>query len=143
MGIGVERVQAKIKAEVARILRNEIKDPRMGSFVTVIDVQLTNDYKYAKILISVMAERDAQVRTVMRMLKDATAFVQHKVAGRLRTRVTPTLEFILDEGAQKSVKIGSILEELKRERDERGVERGVEEPAEAEANADGDTDTKK
>ena len=122
MGIGVERVQAKIKTEVARILRTEIKDPRMGSFVTVIDVQLTNDYRFAKILISVMAERDAQVRTVMRMLTDATAFIQRKVAGRLRTRVTPRLEFVLDEGAQKSVKIGSLLEELKRERVERGVE---------------------
>jgi ribosome-binding factor A len=118
MGIGTQRVQAKIKTEIARILQTEMNDPRMG-FVTVISVDLTNDFSAAKVYVSVLADREGEIRKIMRMLEQATAYVQRKVAGRLRTRQTPALTFILDHGAEQSVKITSLLDELKNEREAR------------------------
>ena len=47
----------------------------------------------------------------MRMLKDATGYIQRAVAGTLRTRVTPELLFALDTSIDKSFKVAAILDE--------------------------------
>jgi len=80
---------------------------------------LSPDYRYATVYVSVLADRDGEVNRIMGMLEQARGFVQSKVAGRLRTRVTPELRFELDRGAEKSVKISGLLDELKKEREER------------------------
>lgn len=116
--IRVERVRKKIETEVARILQSELRDPRMG-FVTVVGSELSPDYRYARIKVSILADKESEVRRVMRMLEDARSFVQRTVASRLRTRVTPELSFHLDRSAEKSVRISSLLDDLKRERETR------------------------
>lgn len=128
--IRVERVRKKIETEVARILQSELRDPRMG-FVTVVGSELSPDYRHARIKVSILADKESEVRRVMRMLDDARTFVQRTVASRLRTRVTPELTFVLDRTAEKSVRISSLLDDLKREREAR--EGGALAPA-----ADGD-----
>ncbi len=121
--IRVGRVREKIKFEVARILQTELKDPRMG-FVTVIDVDLSHDFRHAKVKVSVLAEKESEVRRVLRMLEDARGFVQSTVASRLRTRVAPELRFVLDRSAEQSVKISSMLDSLRQEREEREARAG-------------------
>ncbi|MCW8140954.1 MAG: 30S ribosome-binding factor RbfA, partial [Planctomycetota bacterium] len=123
--IRVERVRKKIETEVARILQSELRDPRLG-FITVVGCELSPDYRHARIKVSVLADKEGEVRRVMRMLEDARGFVQRTVAGRLRTRVTPELSFVLDRSAEKSVRISSVLDDLRREREAR--EAGGEQP---------------
>lgn len=133
-GVGRERVRAKIKEVVARILQHELKDPRMG-FVTVIDCALSPDYRHATIKVSILAEREAETRKILKMLEDARGYVQRGVAGSLRTRVTPELRFELDRGAEKSIRISNLLDELAKERQTRegGEAAG---PADAEVEAE-------
>jgi len=45
----------------------------------------------------------------MHGLKHAAGFVQSKLASRMKTRFTPTLKFVLDEGVKKSLEITRIL----------------------------------
>src|SRR5689334_20954824 len=110
MSIKVERVREKIKTEVARIIQSELRDPRLG-FVTVMGCELSSDFKYAKVRVSILSDKEGDVRKVMRMLDDARGFIQRTLGGRLRTRVTPELSFALDTSAQQSVKISSMLDE--------------------------------
>ncbi|MCO5167189.1 MAG: 30S ribosome-binding factor RbfA [Planctomycetes bacterium] len=123
--IRVERVRKKIETEVARIIQTELRDPRLG-FVTVVGCELSPDYRHARLKVSVLTDKEAELRRVMRMLEDARGFIQRTVAGRLRTRVTPELSFVLDRSAEKSVRISSMLDELRREREAR--EGGGEQP---------------
>jgi ribosome-binding factor A len=116
--IRVGRVREKIKADVAQILQHELKDPRMG-FVTVISCDLAHDYRTCEVRVSVLADKDSEVRNVMRMLDQARGYVQKKVASRLRTRVAPVLTFVLDKGAERSVQMSTLLDDLKAEREAR------------------------
>lgn len=118
MGIGQQRVQQKIKQDVAQILQQEMSDPRMG-FVTVMDVDLSGDYRHAVIKVSLLTDDPAEERRIMRMLDDARGYVQKIVASRLRTRATPELQWKLDKGPEQSVKISGLLDEIARERAER------------------------
>jgi len=112
--IKIERLREKIRAECARIIMTEMNDPRAG-FVTVQSVELSNDLRHAKVFISVLGG-DAERRKVMRMLKDATGYIQRGVAGTLRTRVTPALAFVLDTSVDKSFKVAEILDKIKKEK---------------------------
>ncbi len=128
--IRVERVREKVKFEVARILQSEMSDPRMG-FVTVVGCDLSPDYRYATIHVSFLEDREGEVNRMMRMLEDARGYIQSKVAGRLSTRVTPELRFERDTGAQRSVEVSGLLDEIRREREEREGAAGQGDAAEA------------
>ena len=43
-----ERVGEQMKKEVMDIINNKVKDPRVG-FITITDVELTNDLSQAKV----------------------------------------------------------------------------------------------
>jgi ribosome-binding factor A len=130
--IKIERLREKIKVECARVIMTKINDPRAG-FLTVQNVELSKDLRHAKVYVSILGE-DAQRRKVMRMLKDATGFIQREVAGTLRTRVTPALAFVLDTSIDKSFKVAEILEQIKKD----NADRGQPEAAVAESEDDED-----
>ncbi len=48
-----ERVSEEIKKVAARIIQNEVKDPRLSEFTTVTDVKVSRDLAYATIYVSV------------------------------------------------------------------------------------------
>jgi len=111
--IKIERLREKIKVECARVIQ-KLNDPRAG-FLTVQNVELSKDLRHAKVFVSVMGD-DAERRKVMRMLKDATGFIQRGVVSTLRTRVTPALLFVLDTSIDKSFRVAEILEQIKKEK---------------------------
>ncbi|RMG18233.1 MAG: 30S ribosome-binding factor RbfA [Planctomycetota bacterium] len=137
MNLGIERVQSKIKADVAAILQKELKDPRGGAMVTVTGCELSSDYRHCKVFVSILASSPGEERKTFRMLQDATGYVQRRVGGNLRTRVTPQLEFVLDKGAEQSIKIGSLLDAIRREREEREAARAATEAEQGSAPAAG------
>jgi len=138
MSIRVERVRGKVKFEVARILQTELNDPRMG-FVTVVGCDLSADFRYAKIKVSILSDEQADINRIMGMLEDATGYVQRIVAGRLRTRVTPKLTFELDRGVEKSIEVSSLLDTLREEREAReALEAQNADPDAEEGEADSD-----
>jgi ribosome-binding factor A len=112
--IKIERLREKIKVECARVIMTRLNDPRAG-FITVQNVELSKDLRHAKVFVSVLGT-DAEKRTVMRMLKQATGFIQREVAGTLRTRVTPALTIVLDSSIDKSFRVAEILDQIKKER---------------------------
>jgi ribosome-binding factor A len=121
--IKIERLREKIKAECARVIMTKINDPRAG-FLTVQNVELSKDLRHAKVFVSILGE-DAQRRKVMRMLKDATGFIQREVASTLRTRVTPALAFVHDLSIDKSFRVAEILSQIKKEKDDDAAEKGL------------------
>jgi ribosome-binding factor A len=108
-----ERVREKVKIECARVIQTKLNDPRAG-FITVQNVELSRDFRNANIYVSVLGS-EADKRKVMRMLVQATGYIQREVAGTLRTRVTPALKFVLDTSVDKSFRVAAILDQIKKE----------------------------
>jgi ribosome-binding factor A len=49
----------------------------------------------------------------MHGLRNAAGYVQSKLAGRLQTRFTPQIRFILDQGVKKSIEMTRLLNEAR------------------------------
>jgi ribosome-binding factor A len=76
---------------------------------------------------------EKQQQLSLRGLQNAAGFLQSKIASRIESRHTPRLRFVIDTGVQNSLRVGEILEQIKRERREAEAAAGV-----APGNADGE-----
>ena len=108
------RVADRIRVVLAERLEKGLRDPRLG-FVTITDVRVTGDLQHASVFYTVMGE--AHRADTAAALKSATGMLRSEVGKNLNTRLTPTLEFILDAIPENADHISALLREA-RERDE-------------------------
>ena len=98
-----------IREVAAETILFELQDPRIKN-VTVTRAEVSGDLQKAKIYVSVMGTQKEQ-DLCMHGLKHSAGYVQSKVASRLKTRYTPTITFIRDDGVKKSVEMSRLINE--------------------------------
>ncbi len=107
----IQKVAEAIKEEVAQILQQELKDPRIG-FVTITQVRVTADLQHATVYFSLLEGHGTPAETEAG-LKSAQGFIRRLIGERLRLRVTPEIHFRSDPSIGESIRISKILEDLK------------------------------
>lgn len=100
-----QRMAEQIRRDLADIVRDELKDPRMG-LLSFTAVKLNRDLSNAIIYCSVM-EDEKQAET-LDTLNRAAGFLRSKLARRIRARTVPSLKFVNDD----SVSRGAAMENL-------------------------------
>ena len=108
-GFRKDRLASEIVKETSKYILYELRDPRKG-FVTVTRAKVSDDYRYAKIFVSIMGTEKEQQLT-MHGLKSAAGFIQTKLADRLTSRYVPHVTFVLDEGVKKSIEMTRLINE--------------------------------
>lgn len=106
-----QRLSILLKEEVADIILHKIKDPRIG-FITVTDVELSDDLRLAKVFISVLKDEDREIS--IQILNEAKGFVRGEIAKRLRIKIIPTFEFLYDESIERGFRIDKLLKDIKK-----------------------------
>jgi ribosome-binding factor A len=106
-----DRVAEAIRQEASIIIHDKLKDPRLG-FITITNVEVTPDLRYAKIFFSVLGN-DESYRKTKEALDSALGFVRKLVAQRLNLRFAPELAFYEDRSTEYSVRIEEVLNEIK------------------------------
>jgi ribosome-binding factor A len=104
----MRRVDEAVRQVLGDTVAQDIKDPRVG-FVTVTDVRTSPDLRHARVYVSVLgtpAEREASIAG----LRSAHGFLQRRVAHELRLKHTPTLDFILDETAERAFRLEELID---------------------------------
>jgi ribosome-binding factor A len=104
-----ERLAGEIRAEVARMIASDLKDPRLG-FVTVTRVDLTADLRYARVYVGVLGE-EGEGGTSLGVLRKASGFVRREIGRRLRVRFAPEIDFRYDRGLEATDRIARLLAE--------------------------------
>lgn len=105
------RLAGEIQKEIAQIIREEVKDPRIG-FVTITGVDVTNDLRHAKIFLSTLGEK-TDIDNCLKALEKASGFIRTEIAKRIRLRYAPELNFKFDESQVYGEKINKLLTEVK------------------------------
>jgi len=106
-----QRVAQAIKEEVSNIIHDELKDPRLG-FITVTEVELTPDLRFAKIFFSVLGSKEEQQKS-KKALDSSLGFVRKLVGERIRLRFVPEIIFKEDKSSEYSSRIQKVLDEIK------------------------------
>ena len=108
-----ERLRELIKSEFGSILQRDLKDPRIG-FVSVTDVEVSNDYSHVKIFVSIYGDDEAK-RLTMEGLESAKGFIRSELGQRIRLRHTPEVHILADNSLERGSRIFELLEKVKQE----------------------------
>jgi len=104
-----QRVADAVHQCLARVIRGEFKDPRVG-MITVLNVEMTPDLKHAKIYVSVLEEE--KVSETLKVLNNAAGFFRSQIANSIQLRVVPNPRFIFDDSVIRGSRIARILESV-------------------------------
>ena len=116
----MERVAALIRREMSELLRTGIRDERVhNGMVSVTEVEVAGDLQHCRIHVSVFGSEEDQ-RLTMEGLKAAAPFVKGELARRLQMRRTPEVVFLLDRALERGTSVLGLLNQLERQREERG-----------------------
>jgi ribosome-binding factor A len=103
------RVGDQIQRELAELIRNEMKDPRLG-MISISAVIVSRDMGHAKVYVSVLGN-DEQTEASMEVLRHAAGFLRHKLGKILHMRVIPELHFFYDRSLEEGARIGALINE--------------------------------
>ena len=107
-----------IREVVSSAILSELRDPRIRN-VTVLGADVSPDLRYASVKISVMGD-DKMAALTMHGLESARGFLQSKVAEFIKSKYTPELRFVVDDGIRKSLETSTKLREVLSVDSERG-----------------------
>jgi ribosome-binding factor A len=104
------RVADQIQRELADLIQNEIKDPRVCHHVTITAVEVTRDYSYAKVFYTTLCNAEENL-LVEKGLEHAKGFLRTHLAHRMKLRITPQLQFVFDESVERGVRLSKLIDE--------------------------------
>ena len=107
------RVAQQIKRELAEMLRRDLKDERIAGIVSITEVELTGDCRYARIFVSVYGD-DAAKQGTLQALTDSTGHIRGELGRRLQLRFAPEVSFRLDDSLERGAKVSQILAKISR-----------------------------
>lgn len=107
------RLAEAIRREISALLVNGIKDPRLG-MVTVMDVSVSGDLRYAKVFISSF-ESPERIEASMKALETASGFIRRELGKQIRLRNVPELSFQYDDTPDKAQHLTEIIAKVRRE----------------------------
>jgi ribosome-binding factor A len=114
----MRRVDEAIRQVLGDAVAGDLKDPRVG-FVTVTDVRTSPDLRHARVYVSVLGSDGGAGRVSTPEEREATldglrsghGFLQARVAGELRLKRTPTLEFFYDDTTDRALRVEELIAE--------------------------------
>ena len=101
------RVGEQIQREMAQLVQQEIKDPRLG-LVTISAVKLSKDMSHANIFFTVLNDEQS-VEDTLKVLEGAAGFLRHELAKRMQLRIVPNIHFKYDESISYGNELSALI----------------------------------
>ena len=105
------RVSELVRAYLATLIERRMNDPRVAG-ITITDVEVTADTRYAKVFYSLIGDEQARQQAA-RGLESAAGWLRRELGMHLRTKHTPELIFEYDPSLEHGARMSQLLDELK------------------------------
>lgn len=103
------RVADQIQRELAEILREELKDPRVR-LVTVTGVDVSADLAHARIYFTSLVGEEER-RAIATGLARAAGFLRTALGRRMRIHNIPELQFVHDASVAEGVRLSRLIDQ--------------------------------
>ena len=126
-----ERVAEQLKRDLAVLIRDEVKDPRVG-LVTVSAVEISRDFSHARVYVTVLVNTGSPEETVA-ILNRAGGFLRGRLGKLLAMRTTPALQFVYDVSQTRGADISALIDSaVQKDRERHEAAGGAEDIQETE-----------
>jgi ribosome-binding factor A len=104
-----QRLQQLIDEELVALLRDEVQDPLLDD-VRITSVELSVDYKSARVRWAAFDESRAYVAKLDKALERATPFLRARLGEALDLKKLPTLSFMFDRDAAARARALALID---------------------------------
>lgn len=108
----VARVSQEYKRTLIDVVRNHLKHENTSEMLTIMDVKLTKDFRYADVFVSIM-DTDEKIQSTLDVLESHKGSIRSEMGRKIKMHYTPALRFHLDTSAEYAIHISKLLEEMK------------------------------
>ena len=114
MSLRNERVRKTLMKEIADIIQREVRDPRITGVVSIVDVEMSQDNSYAKVIYSVFStDKESKAKTI-EALNANKPHIRFELGKRIRLRHTPDLRFIASDTLEKGSEVTDLINKISR-----------------------------
>ena len=103
------RVGDQIQRELADLLRNDVKDPRVGP-VTITGVDVSADLSHATVRVTNLAGKEMASDAVDALARTA-GFLRSELAHRLNLYSVPQLHFAYDDPIEAGLRMSRLIDD--------------------------------
>lgn len=112
-----EHSQSRLESRIVEainmmIVQREIKNPRLGSFVSVTRATLSKDNAYASVYVSCLVQDNDNLKRSVEALQRSSGFIQGRLGAILKTKNTPRLTFMEDTSIAEGQKLNALIDSL-------------------------------
>lgn len=104
-----DRIAEMMQRKLAQIIRLEIKDPRLPSFLTISAVEVSRDLGHAKVYFTAFNGDPLQTTVI---LNSAASYLRTALARTISTRTVPQLHFIYDESIEYGERLSRLIDDV-------------------------------
>jgi ribosome-binding factor A len=108
-GDRMRRINEVLREAIGSAIGSDLEDPRIG-FVTVTSVDTSPDLRSARVYVSVLGDESEREDTLA-ALRSSHGILQAAIAREARMKYTPKLTFHYDEGPERAMRLGRLLED--------------------------------
>ena len=107
---GIEKEMSRV---ISQVLFEEIKNPKIRGLVSVTNIRVTEDLKFADVYFSIMSgqmngEKAVDKETVLEGLNQIKGYLRKRVAEEIEIRYIPEIRVKLDDSIEHAIKISNI-----------------------------------
>ena len=104
-----QRVGDQMQRELADLLANEVKDPRVGP-VTITGVDVSGDLAHAIVRFTHLAGSDTGKAAAQALARTA-GFLRSELSRRLNLYSVPQLSFVYDDSIESGIRMSQLIDE--------------------------------
>ncbi len=104
-----QRVGDQIQRELAPLLREDVKDPRVGR-ITVTSVEVSADLSHAKVFFTHLAGRE-HAEEAVQALQHTAGYLRRELSHRLQLYSVPQLHFVYDDSIEAGMRLSQLIDD--------------------------------
>ena len=106
-----QRLEQDVKVALSSIISYDVKDPSVtGTMISVTDVKITPDQKYAKVYVSIFGKQNKE--KVVEALKKASGYIKSELARKVKMKNMPDLVYEIDDSIEYGAHMDKVINEV-------------------------------
>ncbi len=104
------RINSEVTKALATVISLEVKDPRVHPMTSVTSCEVTTDLRQCFVHISVLSNKENDLKKTMEGLEKAKPFLRKRLAEIVNLRNTPEIKLIADRDIAYGMHMSELIE---------------------------------
>lgn len=110
-----ERLNAEFQREISAVIARKLKNPFITEMVSVLNVDVSQDLKHAKVFLSIYSKSPERRETTFSAIKSDAKKIRYELGKTMKIRTVPELTFVLDASMEYGDKMDKLFKKIKSE----------------------------